>query len=127
MLYELVRGNFPLTPKKEIDCMSIKRTKKIEIRVSEEEYEQLLQSKTKPRLAQWVRETCLGNEPRKQAKFVSKTDPALLIALARIGGNLNQIARNLNLDKNMALEQKVDYLIDLASIAEDIRELKNVR
>jgi len=48
------------------------------------------------------------------------------MALARVGGNLNQIARNLNLDKNMTLEQKVDYLIDLASIAEDIRELKNV-
>jgi len=107
--------------------MSIKRTKKIEIRVSEEEYEQLFRSKTKPRLAQWVRETCLGNEPSKKVRSVSKTDPALLMALARIGGNLNQIARNLNLDKNMALEQKVDYLIDLASIAENIRELKNVR
>jgi len=107
--------------------MSIKRTKKIEIRVSEEEYEQLFRSRTKPRLAQWVRETCLGNKSSKQAKSVSKTDPTLLVALARIGGNLNQIARNLNIDKNMALEQKVDYLIDLASIAEDIRELKNVR
>jgi len=107
--------------------MSIKRTKKIEIRVSEEEYEQLLQSRTKPRLAQWVRETCLGNELSKKVKSVSKTDPTLLMALARIGGNLNQIARNLNLDNNITLEQKIDYLIDLASIAEDIRELKNVR
>jgi len=86
----------------------------------------LLQSRTKPRLAQWVREICLGNKPSKKARSVSKTDPALLMALARVGGNLNQIARNLNLDKNMTLEQKVDYLIDLASIAEDIRELKNV-
>jgi len=107
--------------------MSIKRTKKIEFRVTEEEYNQLVSRKTKARLAKWVRETCLGNEMSKEVRSVSKTDPALLVALARIGGNLNQIARNLNLDKNMALEQKVDYLIDLASIAENIRELKNVR
>lgn len=107
--------------------MSIKRTKKIEIRVSEEEYKQLLQNKTKPRLAQWIRETCLRNKSSKQIKFVSKTDPSLLMALARIGGNLNQIARNLNLDKNMPLEQKINYLINLASIAEDIQELNNVR
>lgn len=106
--------------------MSIKRTKKIEIRVNEKEYEQLLQSKTKSRLAQWIRETCLGNELNKKSNSVSKTNTELLMVLVKISGNLNQIARNLNLDKNMALEQKVDYLIDLASIAEDIRELKNV-
>lgn len=87
--------------------ISIKRTKKIEVRVSEKEYEQLLQSRTKPQLAQWIRETCLGSKPNKKVKSVSKTDPALLMALIKISGNLNQIARNLNLDKNITLEQKV--------------------
>ncbi|WP_198211004.1 MULTISPECIES: hypothetical protein [unclassified Commensalibacter] len=43
-----------------------KRTKKIEIMTTQEEYEQLLQRKTKPRLAEWIRETCLNQKPKKK-------------------------------------------------------------
>jgi len=101
----------------------IKRTKKIEIRVSEAEYEQLLQRKTKARLAEWVRETCLGNELSKKAKPAPKADPSLLVALSKIGGNLNQIARHLNMDRNLSAQEKVKALLELASIEQSLGEL----
>lgn len=103
--------------------MNIKRTKKIEFRVTEEEYNQLVSRKTKARLAEWVRETCLGSEPSKKAKSVPKVDPALLVALSKIGGNINQIARHLNNDRSMELEKKIEHLTELASIEQSLDEL----
>ncbi|EQC1057642.1 plasmid mobilization protein [Proteus mirabilis] len=67
-----------------------KRNKRIEIAVTDDEYQQLQERKTKPRLAEWLRELALGQKPKRQPKSV---DPALLFELNRIGVNLNQIAR----------------------------------
>ena len=39
-------------------------------------------------------------------KRYQKTDPALLLELARIGNNLNQLARALNIIKNAALQEQ---------------------
>jgi len=93
-----------------------KRTKRVEVQLTEEEYEQLLQRKTKVRLAEWVRETCLGSELSKKAKPMPKVDPALLVALSKIGSNLNQIARYLNMDRTLSAQEKVKSLLELASI-----------
>lgn len=98
-----------------------KRTKKIEIRVSEEEYQQLLQRKTKARLAEWVRETCLGSKPSK-VKPMPKVDPALLVALSKIGSNLNQIAKYLNMDRTLSAQEKVKALLELTSIEQSLGE-----
>jgi len=100
-----------------------KRTKKIEVRVSEAEYSLLLERKTKTRLAEWVRDTCLGSEPSKKARSIPKVDPALLVALSKIGGNLNQIARHLNMDRTLSAQEKIKVLLELASIEQSLREL----
>lgn len=100
-----------------------KRTKRVEVQFTEAEYEQLLQRKTKARLAEWVRETCLGSELSKKAKPVPKIDPALLVALSKIGGNLNQIARHLNTDRTLSAQEKVKALLELASIEQSLGEL----
>jgi len=100
-----------------------KRTKKIEVRVSEEEYSLLLERKTKARLAEWVRETCLGSEQSKKAKPVPKVDPTLLVALSKIGGNLNQIARHLNMDRTLSAQEKVKALLELTSIEQSLGEI----
>jgi len=100
-----------------------KRTKRVEVQFTEAEYEQLLQRKTKARLAEWVRETCLGGELSKKAKPVSKINPALLVALSKIGGNLNQIARHLNMDRTLSAQEKVKALLELASIEQSLEEL----
>jgi len=99
------------------------RNKEIKVRLTQEEYEQLLERKTKARLAEWVREYCLGSEPSKKAKSVLKVDPALLKELSKVGGNINQIARNLNNDRAMSLEKKIEHLTELASIEQSLGEL----
>jgi len=100
-----------------------KRTKRVEVQFTKEEYSLLLERKTKARLAEWVRETCLGSEPSKKAKPVPKVDPALLVALSKIGGNLNQIARHLNMDDTLSAQEKVKALLELASIEQSLGEL----
>jgi len=100
-----------------------KRTKKIEVRVNEVEYSLLLERKTKARLAEWVRDTCLESELSKKAKPVPKVDPALLVALSKIGGNLNQIARHLNMDRTLSAQEKVKALLELTSIEQSLGEL----
>ncbi|MDG4949246.1 MobC family plasmid mobilization relaxosome protein (plasmid) [Actinobacillus equuli subsp. haemolyticus] len=71
----------------------MKREKEIKIRLTENEYQALLERKTKARLAEWVREVALEQQPKRQPKVI---DPALLFELNRIGVNLNQIARQCN-------------------------------
>jgi len=99
------------------------RNKEIKVRLTQEEYEQLVSRKTKARLAEWVRETCLGSEPSKKAKPVLKVDPTLLSELSKIGGNINQIARHLNNDRSMGLEKKIEHLTELASVEQSLDDL----
>jgi len=70
-----------------------KRTKRIEVAVTDDEYQQLLVRKTKPRLAEWLRELALDQEPIRTIKPV---DPNLLYQLNKISTNLNQIAKHCN-------------------------------
>jgi len=101
----------------------MKRTKRVEVQFTEEEYLLLLEKKTKARLAEWVRETCLGSELSKKVKPAPKVDPALLVAVSKIGSNLNQIARYLNMDKTLSAQEKVKVLLELASIEQSLGEL----
>ena len=52
----------------------MKREKEIKIRLTENEYQALLERKTKARLAEWVREVALEQQPKRQPKVI---DPAL--------------------------------------------------
>ncbi len=71
------------------------RTKVIKIRTTDVEYAELVKRSSKPRLAEWMRELCLGvKAPR--ANLVPSVNPQLLRQLAGIGNNLNQIARAIN-------------------------------
>jgi len=92
-----------------------KRTKKIEIMTTEEEYEQLLQRKTKARLAEWMRETCLDQKP---AKRVSTVDPLLLYELNKIGINLNQIAKKVQYGKH-----NIEWLVEIVQLERQLASL----
>lgn len=92
-----------------------KRTKKIEIMTSEEEYKQLLQRKTKPRLAEWIRETCLSQKPKKE---VATVDPLLLYELNKIGVNLNQIAKKVQRG-----EHNIEWLVTIIHIEKHLASL----
>ena len=43
----------------------MKREKEIKIRLTENEYQALLERKTKARLAEWVREVALEQQPKR--------------------------------------------------------------
>jgi len=108
-----LQGRNPLNPRRKASMNN--RHREIKIRVSEAEYEQLLQRKTKPRLAEWVRETCLNQKP---AKRVSTVDPLLLYELNKIGVNLNQIARKVNHSKN-----NIEWLVEIIHIEQQLSSL----
>lgn len=88
------------------------RKRAIKIRLSENEYQALQAKKGKPRLAQWLRELALEQEP---ARTIKAADPQLLYELNRIGVNLNQIARYCN---------SRQANIDLISIAAALRNIE---
>lgn len=91
------------------------RNKEIKVRLTEEEYKLLLERKTKPRLAEWVRETCLNKEPAKQ---VSTVDPLLLYELNKIGVNLNQITKKIQHSEN-----NIDWLVEIIHIERQLASL----
>lgn len=87
------------------------RTREIKIRLTESEYQALQERKTKARLAEWLRELALDQQPKRQPKPI---DPKLLYELNRLGVNLNQIARHCN---------QRPPSIDLISIATSLKRL----
>ena len=100
-----------------------KREKVIKIRVTEEEYTALKKSSTKPRLAEWMRESCLGISPKKQRKTPT-INPELLRQLSSIGNNLNQIARQINASKAGVINH-IYLLSVLTAIQGEIQEIKD--
>jgi len=91
------------------------RNKEIKVRLTQEEYEQLLQRKTKPRLAEWIRETCLDQKTKKE---VATVDPLLLYELNKIGVNLNQIAKKVQYSKN-----NIEWLVEIIHIEQQLTSL----
>lgn len=99
-----------------------KRIKEIKIRLTEQEYQALLDRK-KGELAVWIRTTCLEQdipEPKK----VKTADPELLRQLAKIGGNLNQIAKTTNTEQARGdIINLLRVTAELATIREQLDEL----
>lgn len=98
----------------------IKRQKEIKIRLTEEEHQALLERMEGAELATWIRSTCLETKPNKQRKY-KVADPQLLAGLGRIGGNLNQIARQANtVDSDI---EKIRAFAELASIRTQLQRI----
>lgn len=96
------------------------RTKQIIIRLTEQEHQQLLAKKEGARLATWIREHCLASQTKKR-KAVKTADPKLLAQLGKIGGNLNQIAKQVNtVDSDL---EKIRAFGLLAQIQSQLDEL----
>ena len=72
-----------------------KRTREISVRVNDEELAQLKKRQQGTTMAGWMRDLALGVSPIKQA------DPELVRALGRIGSNLNQTAKHVNINKEL--------------------------
>lgn len=75
--------------------MAVKRTRFLGVRVTDAEYQELLDRCDGRQLAAWMRQTCLDEKPARAGKLPTLS-PALLRQLAGMGNNLNQIARKIN-------------------------------
>ena len=94
------------------------RTKEIKVRLTEDEHQALLDRMEGNQLATWIRKTALS---QKIAKPYKNADPKLLGSLGRIGGNLNQIAKQANtLDKDT---DKLRVFAQLTVIREQLNEV----
>lgn len=74
-----------------------KRTRRFEIRLTEDEYQKIKQLKTRHHAARWLRELALSQAPA--AGPISQqisADPAMIRIFSSISNNLNQIARKVN-------------------------------
>lgn len=94
------------------------RTKKISIRVTDDEKKDLLARCDHMELAKWMRETCLNKNVSRKPKY-PVIDPLLLRQLAGIGNNLNQIARHLN-SKDFNPVERVKVLSTLQSMEQSL-------
>ena len=105
------------------------RSKSIKIRVSEQEKSALLSRAGDMTLADFLRELGLGRDPvpqpkqEKSRKFRDPppVDPALLREIARIGNNLNQLARASN-----AGTPALDLLVQLRAIELELKQLQQL-
>ena len=102
--------------KKEI----VKRQKEIKVRLTEAEHQALLERMTGGELATWIRQTCLEEKPNKKRNY-KVADPQLLAGLGRIGGNLNQIARQVNTVESDI--EKIKAFAELAIIREQLQKV----
>ena len=102
--------------KKEI----VKRQKEIKVRLTEAEHQALLERMTGGELATWIRQTCLEEKPNKKRNY-KVADPQLLAGLGRIGGNLNQIARQVNTVESDI--EKIRAFAELAIIREQLQKV----
>ena len=98
-----------------------KRTRSITVWLTDNEYQELHNKKTRSRIGAWVRETCLGVQSKKR-KY-KPVDPQLLRELGKIGGNLNQIAKHANTDTQGGLVNKIRLVRELVLIREQLDEL----
>ena len=99
---------------------TIKRNKEIKIRLTEEEHQALLERMTDGELATWMSSVCLDENPNKKRHY-QVADAIHLNALARIGGNLNQIARQVNTVESDI--EKIKAFAQLAMIREQLQEV----
>lgn len=96
----------------------MQRTKSIKIRLTEQEHLTLLENKQGRELSTWLRQLGLG--AYKPKKF----DPALVREVARIGTNLNQIAKAVNQSASVGSPiDKAKIVLELALIKEQLNVL----
>lgn len=98
------------------------RIKEIKIRLTEQEHQLLQSKKTGLELATWIRATCLGVQTRQ--KNTKGSDPALVRQLAKIGANLNQLAKIANTEQAKGdIINLLRLTGELAIIREQLNEL----
>lgn len=120
----LIMGFAPDTPKIK-SRLGMVRDKTYKVRLSTEELE-VLKNDNVQNIARFLRESGLNSiNKKKQKNLYSKLDREFLLELSRIGNNVNQIAKAINIDiakREPLFAVKLLHL--LISINENLQDLK---
>jgi hypothetical protein len=117
---------------------SANRTKLIKLRVTEDERNNIRQCVPHgTTLSKWARSKLLNqdeNTPHKRTASSNDTgnnmgkypcnDPALVLEVARIGNNLNQLARAVNRSGQIGPGEAAGLLAALQAIAQELEQLE---
>ena len=89
-----------------------KKTKMLRIRLTDDEYNLLKQKaeQANKTMSEFIREYIVTGKVKSKCKQL----PSLILHLSKIGNNINQIAKNLNIAKKEGYlaEQDYDLLLD---------------
>ena len=120
----LIMGFAPDTPKIK-SRLGMVRDKTYKVRLSTEELE-VLKNDNVQNIARFLRESGLNSiNKKKQKNLYSKLDREFLLELSRIGNNVNQIAKAINIDiAQREPLSAVKLLHLLISINENLQDLK---
>ncbi|MGP5546164.1 plasmid mobilization protein [Psychrobacter aquimaris] len=107
------------------------KDKKVQIRMSADEKALILERAQGADISTFLRDLGLGHDPKvpkqKPKVIVHSADPELIRYIAKIGNNINQIAKNLNLTKELdqqAFSQIQMIRLDLNNELERLRNVK---
>ena len=122
------RANAMTEPTKSIRNL---KDKKVQIRMTADEKSLILERAQGADISTFLRELGLGHDPKvpkqKPRVIVHSADPELIRYIAKIGNNINQIAKNLNLTKELdqqAFSQIQMIRLDLNNELERLRNVK---
>lgn len=104
-----------------MEIMEEKRNKTIRFRVNDAEYESI-NNRANGSVSDWLRSMALDQKPKRKPKPVN---PELIYHLNKIGVNLNQIAKYCNQQSIFKDGDKVDLLLILASMENELKELRD--
>ena len=100
-------------PKTTVLDKRAKRNKEISIRVNEYELAEIKKRNRENTVANWLRGLALGVTP------VKPVDPELVRQLGRIGSNLNQLTKHVNIEKQV----DADVLSEVEAIRKQLHVL----
>ena len=97
------------------------RSVQTKIRWTHAEHEQAISLCPERSLAPWLRELALAaGRPSRKIRS-AKADPILLLQISKIGNNFNQVARRLNVRKDLTQSERTRLFHNLADIQADLR------
>lgn len=101
----------------------IKRSQTIKIRVTPEEYQELLEICPTARLAPWMRDVCLGKHIPKQRK-ISTHSPVILKNIAVIKNNIRLLTKTVSIQSWTPIE-RLNIALELNQLGRKLDKLLN--
>lgn len=107
------------------------RDKKVQIRMNADEKALILERAQGADISTFLRDLGLGHEPKvpdeKPKVIIHSADPDLVRHVAKIGNNINQIAKNLNLTNELDLAVFTEIQTIMLELKNEIERIRNAK